>query len=463
MALPAESLLPSERRILTVGELARRVKSLLEDNLKFVWVTGQVSRVVYAQSGHLYFDLKDEVEEPPAVIPCTMWRPKVMRLRFRVETGTSVLVYGLVTAYPAQGKYQISVEEIEPRGVGALQLKFEQLKARLEKEGLFDPARKLPLPFLPRKLALVTSPVGAAIQDMIRTIRARCPPVQVVVYPVKVQGEGAAEEIAAAIGHLNLAMPEVDVLIVGRGGGSIEDLWAFNEEVVARAIHASRIPVVSAVGHETDTTIADFVADVRALTPTDGAVKAVPKLDDLVLALEDLGTKLKRALRTRADLARLGLDALRGGRALGRVEELALQLAQRLDELRERLGVGLAQATFSLRERLDAMGRSLWADLPRATQAARQRMEHQADLLDAHARRAVEAATARLREGAAKLEALSPLAILGRGYSISRLEATGEILREARQAGPGDRILTSLGSGTIVSRVERPEPRALNA
>ncbi len=463
MPLPAESLLPSGRKVLSVGELARRVKSLLEDGLKYVWVAGQVSRVTYAPSGHLYFDLKDEVEDPPAVVTCTMWRPRVMRLRFRVETGTSVLVFGLVTAYPAQGRYQISVEEIEPRGVGALQLRFEQLKEKLAREGIFDPARKRPLPFLPLKVAIVTSPVGAAVQDILRTIRTRCPAVHVLVYPVKVQGAGAAEEIAAAIGHLNLAMPDVDVMIVGRGGGSIEDLWAFNEEAVARAIHASKIPVVSAVGHETDTTIADFAADVRALTPTDGAVRAVPKLDDLLLAMEDLGTKLKRALKTRADLARSGLDALREGRVLGRVRDLPLQLGQRLDELGERLGAGLEKASLSLRERLDALGGSLHAGLPAVRGLARRRVDHLADLLRSHARRAVDGAAARMKEAAAGLEALSPLKVLTRGYSITRLEKTREVLREARQAAPGERILTILGKGILASRVEEEGPGPMNA
>ncbi len=451
MALPAESLQPSGRKILSVGDLTRRLKRVIEDNLRTVWVAGEISNYRGPDMrGHLYFKLKDEESE----IPCAMWKGFAERLRFQPDNGMEVVALGRVEVYLPHGAYKLIVESLEPRGVGALQLKFEQLKESLAKEGLFDAARKRPLPFLPRTVAIVTSPTGAAVQDMLRTIRTRCPAVSVLVYPVKVQGEGAAREIAAAVAHLNLAFPDVDVLIVGRGGGSIEDLWAFNEEVVARAIHASRIPVISAVGHETDTTISDFVADVRALTPTDGAVRAVPKLDDLLAALEDLDGKLRRTLRSRAELARSVLDGLREGRALGRIEELPLHAAQRLDELRERLGVGLGQATFSLRDRLDALASTLLADLPRRAELARRGLDPLADLLRAHTRRAVEGGASRLRELAGMLEALSPVAILARGYSITRLEATREILRDAAQARAGDRIVSLLGSGRILSRVE---------
>jgi exodeoxyribonuclease VII large subunit len=451
MALPAEPLSPSERKIVSVGDLTRRLKRILEDGIKYVWVSGELSNYKGpGPSGHLYFTLKDAESQ----IPCAMWRGSVGRLRFEPENGMEVLALGRVEVYVPHGKYQLIVEELEPKGVGALQLRFEQLKEKLAKEGLFDPARKKPLPFLPRRIALVTSPTGAAVQDMLRTLRTRCPALSVLVYPVRVQGEGAAAEIAAAIGHLNLALPDLDLLIVGRGGGSIEDLWAFNEEAVARAIAASRIPVISAVGHETDTTIADFVADVRALTPTDGAVKAVPRLDELVANLEDLDAKLSRALRTRAELARSILDGHASGRALGRIEDLPAQHAQRLDEFSERLRVALGQSTRSLRERLDSLRVSLSADLPRRAELAGRQVGHLADLLRGHARRAVEGAVARLREAAGKLEALSPVAILARGYSITRLEETGRILRDAKEAKPGQRLLTRLGGGEIVSRVE---------
>jgi exodeoxyribonuclease VII large subunit len=387
-----------------------------------------------------------------------MWKGMANRLRFAPENGMEVIALGKVDVYVPYGKYQLIVEDMEPRGVGSLQLKFEQLKEKLQKEGLFEPARKRPLPFLPRVLAIVTSPTGAAVADMVRTIRGRLASIHVIVYPVKVQGEGAAEEIAAAIGHLNLSMPHVDVMIVGRGGGSIEDLWAFNEEIVARAIHASRIPVISAVGHETDTTIADFVADVRALTPTDGAVKAVPMQEELELALESLDSALRRALRSQADLVRSRLDGLRDGRALGRVAELPEQLGQRLDDFKVRLDVGALQASVHLKSRLDLLQASLEGALPVLVEPRRQRVERLTDQLRADARRHLDQAKARLRQAAASLEALSPVAILGRGYSITRLEATQEILQEAGRAKPGDRIVSRLGKGRIISKVERTEP-----
>ncbi len=448
MALPLES---HERKVVSVGDLTRRIKRSVEDAIRQVWVAGEISNLRPASSGHVYFTLKDEESQ----IPCVMWRSASARLRFRPEDGMEVVAFGRVEVYLPHGKYQLVVDDLEPRGVGSLQIRFEQLKERLQREGLFDPSRKRPLPFFPRKLALVTSPTGAAVQDMLRTIRARCPLVHVLVYAVRVQGDGSAQEIAAAIGHLNLAMPDLDVLIVGRGGGSIEDLWAFNEEVVARAIHASRIPVVSAVGHETDTTIADFVADVRALTPTDGAVKTVPKLGDILLSLDDLERKVKRSLATRAQLARAALDGLAGGRALGRIEELPARLAQRLDELRERLDQAARQTARPLRDRLDLLRASLHADLPRMAEGARRRAEHLVELLRSYTRRAAEAAVARLREAEGTLQALSPVAILERGYSITRLESTDEILRDAAQAGPGDRLLTRLASGTLTSEVRK--------
>jgi len=451
MALPAETFRPSEKKVLSIGDLTRRIKKCLEDTIGYVWVSGEISNLRPAgPSGHLYFTLKDEESQ----VPCAVWKGFAGRLRFRPQDGMEVLAFGHVDVYLPYGKYQLIVEDMEPKGVGALQLRFDQLKEKLAREGLFDPARKRPLPFLPRKIAVVTSPTGAAVQDILRTLHTRCPATQVLVYPVRVQGEGAAEEIAAAIGHLNFSMPDVDVMIVGRGGGSIEDLWAFNEEVVARAIFSSRIPVVSAVGHETDTTISDFVADVRALTPTDGAVKSVPRLDDVLIALEDRDAKLRRALRTRADLARSMLDGLRDGRTLGRVEEMAQLLGQRLDELEDRLEVGAGQATYYLREHLESLGHSVSACFNQLPTLARGRVEHLTDILRSRALRTLEGATSSLRESAGKLEALSPVAILSRGYSITRLEATQEILKEARQTRPGDRIVTRLGEGQVVSRVE---------
>lgn len=450
MALPAER---PERRIATVGELTRRIKGAIETGVPYAWVSGEISNFKGAgPSGHLYFTLKDA----ESAIPCAMWRGFASKLKFQPDNGMEVVAGGRVEVYVPHGKYQLIVETLEPQGVGALQKRFEQLKQKLQAEGLFDPARKRPLPFLPRTIALVTSPTGAAVQDMLRTLKTRFPACRVLVYPVRVQGEGSAQEVAAAVGHVNLALPEVDVLIVGRGGGSIEDLWAFNEEVVARAIHASRIPVISAVGHETDTTIADFVADVRALTPTDGALKAVPNLDDLLLSLAELETRLRRSLKTRSDQSRSLLDGLAGGRNLGRVEELPSQLGQRLDDLQERLASAAAQAPSLIRERLDRLRAALHADLPRAAETARRTSEHYGDMLASHAARALEAGRSRLREADSLLKALSPVAILDRGYSITYRE--GRIVKDARELKPGELLKTRLAAGEVLSRVDEKKP-----
>ena len=470
----------SPKRALTVSQLSRKIKTLLEDNLRHVWVVGQVSRVVYAQSGHLYFDLKDE-EQANAVISVTMWKPRVARLRFPVETGMSVLVFGLVTSYPAQGRYQISAEEIEPKGVGALHLKFEQLKEKLHKEGLFDEERKRPIPSFPRTVAIVTSPVGAAIQDLVRTISTRYPLVQILIYPVKVQGEGAAEEIAAAIGNLNLSRPEVDTMIIGRGGGSLEDLWAFNEEVVARAVAASRIPIISAVGHETDNSISDFVADVRALTPTDAGVKVVPQLEDLQLSLEDLSMKLRRALRQRADLSRSQLDRFRDSWALKQPEDLVAQHRQRMDELEGRLRSGLTTASEHLREKLGDYRNRMPLALSQQAAILRSRLEglsrswalRQPEMqvnrfreicrslepsLETGISRVQERARARGKELEGRLSSLNPKAVLERGYSITRLE-DGTVVKDSGTIPVGTVLETDLAKGALISRVEKKKRR----
>ncbi len=426
MGFPAELPFPDERRAMTVGELTRRIKKILEDNLRFVWVAGEISNFKTYPSGHLYFTLKDEESQ----VGCAMWKGSATHLAFAPENGLEVLAYGRIDVYLPRGQYQLVVERMEPRGAGALALRFEQLKRKLEAEGLFDPARKRALPMLPRAIAIVTSPVGAAIQDMLRTLAGRFPAVDIYLYPVRVQGEGAAEEIAAAIGHLNSAMPDLDVMIVGRGGGSIEDLWAFNEEAVARAIFASRIPVVSAVGHETDTTISDFVADVRAKTPTDAAVLVVPKLSDLLTSLEDLDSKIRRALRSRAELARSVLEGFRTSHALQEPAALVGRHGQRLDELHARLGVGLTAVVSMARERLAVMGRTMSSELGHLAKSSRERTE----------------------SVARHLEAVSPVAVLGRGYSITSHE--GHVVRKAADVKPGDAIDTRLGEGTIRSRVE---------
>ncbi len=435
------------RRILSVTELTIRVRDALEQQIGQVWVEGELSNCRVWNTGHLFFTLKDESSQ----LRGFMFKSTLRYLRFKPTDGTRVVARGRLSVYEPKGEYQLVCEHLEPQGLGALQLAFEQLKKRLQAEGLFDPARKRPLPALPRKIGIVTSLEGAAIRDIIKVLRRRYANAHLVICPARVQGADAAPEVARGLRQIG-RVPGVDVVIVGRGGGSIEDLWAFNEEMVARAISRVPVPVISAVGHETDVTIADFVADVRALTPTDGAVRAVPVLEELVLSLADLETKLKRALRTRAQLARSVVDGLAEGRDLGRVEELPAQLGQRLDDLQERLSSAARQAPALVRQRLDRLDAALYADLPRAAEAARERANHLNDFLRSHAVRAVDAARARLREAAASLEALSPVAILGRGYSITYRD--GKIVKDAREVKPGDRLRTRLGSGEIDSRVE---------
>ncbi len=399
MAEPAATL----RKAISPTDLTRRIRRLLEDNIRHVWVEGEISEYkVHRPSGHHYFSLKDE----ETTLNCAMWRSFSSRLRFKPEVGLEVLAFGRVDIYPPRSTYQLLVEKMEPKGIGALQIRFEELKKKLKKEGLFDEARKRELPPYPATIAIVTSPTGAAVRDMLRILDTRFPKVRVLIHPVLVQGKGAAEQIAAAIEEIN-ALPDVDAMIVGRGGGSLEDLWAFNEEVVARAIFGSRIPVVSAVGHEIDFTIADFVADVRAATPTDAANRVVPDLRDLMETLRQYEDLLAR-----------------------RPRELYEMHAMRVDELHERLRTALPRLLQETRRRLDVV----------------RLMDHAMDRLLTESRQRVAAA-------AGKLDALSPLRVLGRGYSITQ-DATGRVVRSASALQPGDEIHTRLESGRVRSRVE---------
>ncbi|MBI5367793.1 MAG: exodeoxyribonuclease VII large subunit, partial [Planctomycetes bacterium] len=351
----------SDRRILTVGELTRRIKTTLEAACGRVWVAGEVSNLRRQPSGHQYFTLKDADAQIAAVLFAGIGQ----RLRFQLREGIEVVCCGPITVYEPQGKYQIKVESVEPKGKGALQLAFEQLKEKLEKEGLFDPRRKRPIPLLPRRIGLVTSPAGAALRDILNVLDRRFREVAVLLAPARVQGVGAAAEVAAGIRLLN-GVADIDVLIVGRGGGSAEDLWAFNEEIVARAIAGSRIPVVSAVGHEIDVTIADLVADVRALTPTEAAERVCPRKADL---LDDLGERRRRldgAWGERRAALRGRLETLGASYALRHPLDRIEQAGQRLDDLAERLRAGLAGRVALVGERLDGLGRLLAAQSPPA-------------------------------------------------------------------------------------------------
>ncbi|HPD16166.1 MAG TPA: exodeoxyribonuclease VII large subunit [Planctomycetota bacterium] len=398
---------PAEE-VLTVSELTRRIRRSLEDEFPHVCVVGEVSNLARPKSGHVYLTLKDGGAQVSAVL----WRSAAVRLRFDLEDGMEVIVTGSLSVYEPRGSYQITISSIKPKGLGALQLAFLRLKDKLEKEGLFRPEHKRPLPYLPECVGVVTSPTGAAIHDILTVIARRFPPAHVVLRPVRVQGEGAAAEIAQAIEDFN-TWGGADVLIVGRGGGSLEDLWAFNEEIVARAIYASRIPIISAVGHEIDVTISDLVADRRALTPTEAAEIVLPEFRELVGRLDDARGRLAAALRGQVGLARARLEQVRGAYGFRVPSEMVRRHEQRLDDL-------CAAAALATRRRL-------------------------------------EAARDRLAAAAGRLEALSPLGVLRRGYSITRIAGTRTVLRDAAQVHKGQSIETLLHAGRLVSQVQEAE------
>jgi exodeoxyribonuclease VII large subunit len=408
----SDPFVPEGTKVRAIAELTQEIKGLLEDGFADVWVAGEVSNLARPASGHLYLTLKDATAQLRAVI----WRGIALRLRFDPQDGQEVIARGRVSVYPPRGEYQLLIEELHPKGLGALELALRQLKEKLFVRGYFDPHRKKPLPRVPRRLALVTSPTGAAVRDMLEVLARRWPAVEVIVCPVRVQGEGAAQEIAAAIDLLNRLHAggalAVDVLIVGRGGGSLEDLWAFNEEAVADAIFASHIPVVSAVGHEIDVTIADLVADHRALTPTHAATAVVPDRQELLAGLHDMEVRLHDGVTRRLDLARRRLDDLAGRRAFRLPLERVRDEERRLDD---------------------------WAD--RLQRAGRQRFQRSRERLDATA---------------ARLESVSPLGVLARGYSLTQTDA-GDVLRDAAAVRPGDRVRTRLHHGRIVAKVEAME------
>jgi exodeoxyribonuclease VII large subunit len=413
------------RAVLSVSELTRRLQEVLEDRFPAVWVEGEISNYRLYGSGHAYFTLKDAESQIRAVL----FRNRGRRIKFEPADGLHVMAFGSIEVYPQRGEYQLVIELLEPKGLGALQLAFDQLKTRLAAEGLFDQARKRELPRFPRKIGVVTSPSGAAIRDILRVIGRRFGDLHIVIAPARVQGDGAAEEVAHGLRDLN-ALGGVDVIIVGRGGGSLEDLWAFNEEIVARAIAASKVPVVSAVGHEVDYTIADFVADLRAPTPSAAAELVVREKQAVVDTLAQLRARLERfAVRPLRDLER-------------RVDELASRLRR---EMRNELGRAHHRVTLATRA------------LRAADPVARvTRDRHRLDRLQSqlitllHRRR--DRARYALQTAVGRLDSLSPLAVLGRGYSLTRTP-TGDIVHGPAQVRVGDVIRVLLQRGSLDARV----------
>jgi exodeoxyribonuclease VII large subunit len=405
--------IPEGVKVLTISELTREVKGLIEEGFSSVWVAGEVSNLARPTSGHLYLTLKDAESQLRTVI----WRGVALRMRFDLRDGMEVIVRGRLTVYTVRGEYQLQVEELQPKGIGAQELALRQLKEKLFRLGYFDPARKKPLPAYPHRVALVTSPTGAAVRDMLEIFARRWPAVEVWVCPVKVQGEGATQEIAGAITRLN-QFQGLDVIIVGRGGGTVEDLWPFNDEGVARAIFASRIPIVSAVGHEIDVTIADLVADCRALTPSEAAERVVPDRMELLDSLRRTEMQLRTLLVQRLEVAQARLDDLAQRRCFRLPLESIREHERRLDDFSDRLERAARQRVVQMRERLEAQ--------------------------------------------AARLGTLSPLNVLGRGYSLTRTEVDQAVVRSPDQVRPGDRLVTFVQHGRIISRVEPPEePRDL--
>ena len=395
-----------QSHILTVTQLTYQIKSLLEGSFSDVWVEGEISNLTAPQSGHIYFTLKDEQSQVRAVL----FRSAQRHLKFMLQHGMQVICRGRISVYEPRGDYQLIAEYIEPKGIGALQKAYEELKARLERQGLFDLSRKKELPLLPRKIGVVTSPTGAAIRDILRVIHRRHPRMEILIYPVPVQGPEAASSIVEALDYFNRTK-SADTLIVGRGGGSLEDLWAFNEEIVARAIFMSVIPVISAVGHETDYTIADFVADLRAPTPSAAAEMVVESEQHLRSTLSGLYARLTTAVRSELEGLRTRAD--HGMRLLGDPRRRLEEKGQEIDELQDRLAYGLQHALRRGRLHLGSL--------------------------------------------TAALDHLNPLAILSRGYSVTRKHATGDIVKNARDLRRGELIRTRLFKGMIVSQVEEIE------
>jgi exodeoxyribonuclease VII large subunit len=453
-AAAAEPAPRRERRVRTVTELTAAIRGALENSFGDVWVEGEISNCRVWNTGHVYFTLKDETSQIKAV----MFRTAVRYLRFSPEDGLHVIARGRIGVYEPKGEYQIVCEHIEPHGLGARQLAFDQLKKRLHAEGLFDAQRKRPLPSLPRRIGIVTSLDGAALRDIVKVLKRRAPNASVLIRPTRVQGDGAADEVARAIRAIGRA-PGVDVIIVGRGGGSIEDLWAFNEERVARAIAAAPVPVVSAVGHEIDVTIADFVADLRAPTPSAAAEMVVAAKEEFCGRIDRLTSRLRSVAHADLQRRRNVVHVLTSRRGLAaipaRVALKGRQTAELTHELR-----GAARSTLNrrgrtlvtLRQRLEAR------DIPRRLASVRDRLTRAQGRIAGAADRARHRADARFRALAGRLENLSPLAVLGRGYAVCWNADKTAIIRSADAVASGDAVRVTLSQGELECRVERPLP-----
>lgn len=441
----------SEKTILTVSRLTALLRGVLEDNFEQIWVEGEVSNLSLPSSGHLYFSLKDS----GAQLRCVMFKGAAKNLKFRLTDGMSLIVRGRISVYDQRGEYQMICEYMEPAGVGALQMAFLQLKERLSQEGLFDDKHKRPMPFFPQRVGVITSASGAAIHDILNILKRRFASLEILLYPVRVQGEGAALEIARAVDDMN-RLELVDVLIVGRGGGSLEDLWSFNEEAVARAVYRSRIPVISAVGHETDWTICDFVADLRAPTPSAAAELVIASADQLRLQVGALSHRLQLTMETRMARLRSAVDSLR--RLLQDPGTMLGHLSQRVDDLAERLDNSLENLVERRRDRFLRLENALLQSSPLARA---EQMRQQVNRLSMQTERLLQVKVEGLRQAfvgnAARLDVLSPLSTLFRGYSIALLQPKGKVVTDASVLSEGACLDIRFHKGKAICRVEEIE------
>jgi len=395
--------------VVSVSQLTQAIKYNLNNNFPSVWVGGEISGMTRPSSGHIYLTLKDQHASLNGII----WRSDAENLKFELANGLEVVCRGGVDVYPQRGTYQLIIRQIQPKGIGALELAFRQLHAKLSAEGLFDEIHKKPLPRFPKHIAVVTSPTGAAIRDFLQVLTRRWSNIRVTIVPVKVQGPGAAQEIAAAVAMCNRIATPLDAIVVTRGGGSVEDLWSFNEEIVVRAIHASTIPVVSGVGHEIDVTLSDLVADVRALTPSEAAERLVPNYQDVAAMLDSAYQQMNQSMLGRIRNARFQLESLASRPVITQPLERIRQSAIELDTLES------------------SMNRAVRQGISRYDQE--------------------------LKEMAARINSVNPLAVLARGYSLTS-SAEGRLLVDCESVRPGDKISTRLASGSIISTVEQTNP-----
>jgi exodeoxyribonuclease VII large subunit len=443
-----------ERKVLTVSALNREARLLIEGGLGVVWVTGEISNFSQPASGHMYWSLKDA----RAQVRCAMFQRENRSLAFAPEDGQQVLVRARASIYEARGEYQLIVDQMEPAGEGLLRARFEALKRKLAAEGLFDTARKIPLPAVPARIGVVTSPSGAALHDVLVALNRRFPAVDVLIYPTSVQGASAAAEICRAL-KLADRRRDCDVLILTRGGGSLEDLWPFNEEVVARTIAALEVPIIVGVGHEVDFTIAEFAADLRAPTPSQAAELAVPDQTEIQARLDGYAEQLRRFSTRRIAMERKHLGAL--AHRLERMHPGAVLRAQqqRLDDLEARLARGLRDTVATLELRLREAATKLTAANPRfQLHVAFQRFARAHAALRAAIYRGIERLSLRATLAERSLRSLSPLATLERGYAIVTQMATGNVLTESANASPGETIGVRLARGSLAAKITRSDP-----